>query len=213
MSCPLSSADIAELIEKLQKLEVWQKQVEQEQASSSTSRGYRRGDPKARAAAISVQHKESVFPALPVIAQTWKLIEEAGPAFIGEDFGSVEEGPGPVPQLVQDQAIFISWDQKDALQRVHSCYTAGFFARAAVECFLAEPLSPCELSSPAEHFIVLRAVGLSGPVRFASAEHFKKFKHQTFPGAFVAHGFVTETELQVFCQGGRIQVPPLFAPC
>ena len=175
MSCPLTASEISEVINKLKKLEVWKRQVEQEQASSSSGQGYKRGDPKARAAAISAPQVRTVFPALPVIAQTWNLVEEAGPEFIGKDFDGVESGPGTIPQLVLDQAGFVSWDQKDALQRIHLCYSAGFFARAALECFLAEPLCPRDISSPAEHFIVLRAVGLSGPVRFASAGHFQRF--------------------------------------
>lgn len=163
MSCPLSASEISEVIEKLKKLEVWKRQIEQEQASSSLRKGYKKGDPKARAAAISAPQPKTVFPALPVISRTWSLVEEAGPEFVGRDFEGVEAGLGIVPQLVLDQAVFVSRDQKDALQRVNLCYSAGFFARAALECFLTEPLCPRDISSPAEHFIVLRAEGLSEP--------------------------------------------------
>ena len=211
MSSPFSSSEIRDLISKLEKLERWQSEAESS-ASASKGKGYSRGDPKARAAAARPAVTESSFPAIAPIARNWKLYEEAGPPFIGQPFRTVEEGPGPVPALVEDQALFVAWDQREGLQRVHLCYSAGFWARVALETF-TDQLSPFELSSPHKHTIVLRSLGLGGAGRFVSPEDFEAFCGQSKSEGRIAYGFATFTELEVFCQGARLQVPAAYQRC
>ena len=212
MSCPLSPGEIRELIRKLQELEEWSSQEHQGTQAAASGKGYRRGDPKARASAAGPTVSCSAFPGIAPLASLWVLAEEAGPPFIGSQAVRVEEGPGPVPALVEDQAVFVCWNQKEALQRIHLAYVAGFWARVSLDTFTDQvcPFSSCE--SP-EHTIVLRACGLGGCVRFASFEHFEKLRGQTFAGGFLAHGFQTQVELEVFCQGAKIGVPACFKPC
>lgn len=214
MSFPFSSAEIRGLISQLEQIEAYQRHSEQTQSSQPSEQGYRRGDPRARAVAAGPLRPLTVFPAIPPIAQLWKVVEEAGPDFVGRPFSSIEEGPGPVPRLVEDQSEFVSGNSTEALQRVHIAFTSGFWARAAIETFTA-PAFVSDPSQPFSHYIVLRACGLGGYVRFASEVHFELFRDQitAFRSGLVAYGFDTLTELEVFCQGARLAVPPLFEPC
>lgn len=82
----------------------------------------------------------------------------------------------------------------------------------ALETF-TQQLSPFELSGPPKHTIVLRSVGLGGFVRFDSEEDFASFCAQSAGESRIAYGFATFTELEVFCQGAKLQVPALFKPC
>ena len=152
------------------------------------------------------------FPGIPQLAALWKLEEEAGLEFSGPAFGSVEEGPGPLPDLCEEQCIFVSLNHREALQRVHLAYSAGFWARVSLETF-TDQVTPLSFPDTAAHFIVLRACGIGGYVRFASREHFNRLRDQIFAGGLVAVGFESFAELDVFCQGARITVPPLFVPC
>ena len=167
MSCPLSPGEIRELIRKLQELEEWSSQEHQGTQAAASGKGYRRGDPKARASAAGPTVSCSAFPGIAPLASLWVLAEEAGPPFIGSQAVRVEEGPGPVPALVEDQAVFVCWNQKEALQRIHLAYVAGFWARVSLDTFTDQvcPFSSCE--SP-EHTIVLRVCGLGGCVRFVN---------------------------------------------
>ena len=211
MSLPFSASELRDLIQKLERLEVWQAEVERSNQASSSAKGYSRGDPKARASAAGSAVSLPAFPAISQIARLWTCTKDAGPAFIGEGWRTVPEGPGPVPPLVEDQAAFVCHDEREGLQRVHLSYSAGFWARVSLETY-TDQVSPAVISEPAKHFIVLRACGLGGAVRFASAEHFDHFRNQIFSGGCVFHGFATETELEVFCQGARIAVPALYQP-
>ena len=108
----------------------------------------------------------------------WFLSEEAGPPYIGSQEVKVEGGAGPLPALVEDQASFVSWNQREALQRAQTAYGAGFWAGVSLETFTDQicPFASC--NSPSR-VIVLRARGLGGFVRFASEEHFEKLRSHT----------------------------------
>ena len=210
MSCPFSAQELRDLITKLERLETWQKQAEA--SAGSSSRGYTRGDPKARAKAAGPVLSKPVFPAIPQIAFRFTLVKEAGPEFIGAPFPGVEEGPGPLPALLQDQAIFLDCDEREALQRVHLSFAAGFWARASLETH-CHTFTPPVVSTPSKHTIVLRACGLGGFVRFAAVDHVQKFSDLCFSEVSLYHSFATETELEIYCQGARIAVPALWEPC
>eukprot|EP00435_Cladocopium_sp_Y103_P064646 s2135_g26.t1 len=202
MSCPFTSSELAEFVSKLSRLQEWQAQVESSARSPPAHCSYTRGDPIARAKAAAVRPAAPAFPAIPPLARLWKLVKEEGPPYIGDQSVQAEAGPGPVPALCEDQAVFVCWDQAKAVQRIHLAFSAGFWARVALETS-TDPLYAREVSEPSSHFIVLRACGLGGFVRFASREHFDRFRDQVFAGGFLCHSFVTETELEVFCQGAK----------
>ena len=215
MSCPLSLGQIRSIISDLQRLESWLQEAERASSHDlpSQPRGYRLGGAIARASALSrIGHVPTPFPAPKHISQLWTLVEESGLEFSGRPFTCVEEGPGTVPAVCEDLADFISWDTREGLQAVHVAYSAGFFARASLETFTAYS-QPVELSRPAGHFIVLRACSLGGFVRFGEKEHFDRFLQQAGSSDLIAHGFRTDSEVDVFCQGARVTLPPLFKPC
>ena len=209
MSFPFTSSELRDLIERLERLEDWQKKEESSSSSQGAGKGYRRGDPKARAVAAGTSISKTSFPGIPQIARLWTLEKEAGPEFVGSEFRTLDQGPGPVPAIVEEQAVFVAWDQTEALNRVHLAFSAGFWARLALETF-TDQIAPAVISEKSSHFIVLRACGLGGVVRFDSEADFNHFRQQVFAGGCVFHGFETETELEVFCQGAHIAVPPLF---
>ena len=213
MSRQLASSEILSAIEVLQGLEQILLEQERQAASAQQSRGYRRGDPKARAAAAGPIGSVTTFPAHPIIAERWKVVEEEGLAFVGDSSIRVEDGPGPLPALLRDQADSISRDQKDGLNRADLAFSAGFWARVGVEVFSSQSIAE-NLTFPSRHFIVLRACGLGGFVRFETEEHFQCFLGQTANrGGLIACGFQTLTELEIFCQGSKIAVPAKFEPC
>lgn len=213
MSSSFTAAEIRDLICRLERLEraQAQTQAESELAQQKGGKGYTRGDPRQRAAAVGPLTSQTVFPAISQVSKLWTCVEEVGPDFLGDQSVRVEDGPGPVPALVEDQADFICSDQREGIQRVQLAFATGFWARVALEVF-SEQISDQVISSPAKHFIVLRACGLGGSVRFVSEEDFSRFLDQTVKGGLLAHGFATQTELEVFCQGAKIAVPPAFKP-
>lgn len=133
MSSPFSGAELRELITKLERLEKWHQDLEGPQSSQPSSKGYTRGDPKTRAAACGPLFEKPSFPAIPPIARLWKCVKEEGAAVVASEFGSIEEGPGPVPDHLQRQADFVCWDSADGLRRITLAYSAGFWARGALE--------------------------------------------------------------------------------
>ena len=110
MSFPFTSSELRDLIERLERLEVWQKNQESASSSKGTGKGYRRVDPKARAAAAGTSIPKASFPGIPQIARLWTLEKEAGPEFVGSEFRTFDQGPGPVPAIVEEQAVFFAWD-------------------------------------------------------------------------------------------------------
>ena len=119
-----------------------------------------------------------------------------------------------MPALIKEQATHGEWNQKEALQHVHVTYSAGFWGRASLETFSDQPDQPFLETPPvAQHFIVLRACGLGGFVRFASKSHLSRFCDQVFARGLVFQGFNTFKELEVYCKGARIAVPPLYESC
>ena len=212
MSSPFSGAELRELIAKLERLEKWHQDLEGPPSGQPPAKGYTRGDPKTRAAACGPLSEKPGFPAIPPVARLWKCVKEEGAAVAASEFGSIEEGPGPVPDHLQRQADFVSWDSADGLRRITLAFSAGFWARGAIETF-SNQFSQPEISSPAQHFVVLRACGLGGYVRFASLDHFARFRDQIFSSGWLYYCFATEIELCAFCEGAKIAVPPLFEPC
>ena len=212
MSFPLTAAQVREVIDRLEQVERWLNQQESTASAPGPHTGYRRGGPSDRARAVGpLSRPRDVFPAIPLIANLWKVVEPAGPDFIGEPFSGIESGPGPVPAICRDVSDFVSSDEREGLQRVDIAYSAGFWARAALETFT--PITyPIAVSDPPTHYIVLRASGLGGFVRFASKNHFDRFLAQSSSEDLIAHGFASEAEIQVFCQGAKIAVPARYAP-
>ena len=175
------------------------------------------GAPADRAkVALPSQSSVAKFPAIAPISVGFELVKEEGKGF-KEVYGEVpyrglEDGPGPVPEFLEDQASFCGRTLEIGVQRVHIAFAAGFWARIALETCTPQTFS-IRLSEPACHFIVLRAQGLGGHIQFASENDFDCFKDRVRTGDLVAQGFATETEISVFCYAARIALPPIFKQC
>ena len=213
-SCPLSSAEVRSLIERLQVLEVWINQQEAAPPVPPSSLGYRQGSAVDRGTAIASQVGSAlpVFPGLPSVAPLFKCLKAEGPVIDQPQLAlrGAETGPGPVPAWIEDQADFICWDQAEGLQRVHLAYSAGFWARVGLDTCTA--VQPIALKSETRHFVILRAPGVGGFVRFASAEDFLHFE-ASISGRCEGFSCETEAELSIFCFGAQIRLPPLFTKC
>ena len=133
MSSPFSGAELRELIAKLERLEKWHQDLEGPPSGQPPAKGYTRGDPKTRAAACGPLSEKPGFPAIPPVARLWKCVKEEGAAVAASEFGSIEEGPGPVPDHLQRQADFVSWDSADGLRRITLAFSAGFWARGQLK--------------------------------------------------------------------------------
>ena len=215
--CPLTAKEIREIITRLEALEKW---VSDREPSSSASqekgKGFRKGGVADRGRAASQSIPVSPFPAIPPIAAGWRLVKEAGQSFRSVygpvPYRGLEDGPGPLPDWVRDQSDFVSQDSRAAEKRISLAFSAGFWARIAIETN-TDNLHPLVISEPATHIVVLRASGLGGYVRFSSWGDFEAFREKVPETELVAHGFATETELSIFCFSTRIAVPALFTRC
>ena len=215
--CPLTSQEIRAVISNLEKLEKWVAERETSStAGQSSGSGYRRGGVADRGRVITQQVQAPTFPAIPPVAFGWKLVKEAGPPFQtvygNVPYRGLEDGPGPVPEWVRDQADFVDWNRRTAEQRISLAFSAGFWARIALETH-TDNLHPLVISEPPTNFIVLRAAGLGGYVRFGSAKDFDAFKARVPDTELIAQAFATETELSVFCYSARIALPALYTQC
>ena len=158
----------------------------------------------------------SSFPAIAPVAAGWTLVKEAGQSFESV-YGSVpyrglEDGPGPIPEWIEDQADFVDRNSKRARQRISLAFSAGFWARIALETHTSS-LHPVVVSEPPSYFLVLRASGLGGHVSFSKEVDFEAFKARVPDSDLVAHAFATKTEVSVFCYSARIALPPIFTQC
>ena len=214
--CPLTLSEVRAVSKQLKDLEEWLL-AREEQSSSSQPKGSRTGGIASRGKAVFQATPPAFqFPGISQLSWGWKLVKEAGPDF-KETFPDLcvrglEEGPGSIPTWLEDQADFICSDPREAIQRLHVAYSSGFFARIALDTF-TEHTWAVKLSEPAEHFVVLRAVGLGGHLRFASKEDFERLRDRTGAVGLVAQGFASETEVSVFCIGARVTLPALIARC
>ena len=218
--CPLSAAEVRTIIGQLETLEKWLLEQESKpanpgQAASSTQvKGYRRGGAAERAkVALSSKADLKAFPGIAPIAAGFSLVKEAGKDFkeLWGDlpYRGLEEGPGPIPEFLEDQADFCSVNPVIGVQRLHVAFAAGFWARIALETNTPQTFQ-IRLSEPSKFFVVLRAQGLGGYIQFAAEEDFEAFRGRVSSGGLVAHGFVTESEVSIFCYSARIAVPPTF---
>lgn len=215
--CPLALREIRAIILNLEKLEKWLAEREASNtASQASGSGYRRGGVADRGRVVLQQAQASAFPAIPPVAFGWKLVKEAGPSFQSVygniPYRGLEDGPGPVPDWVKDQADFVDWDRRTAEQRISLAFSAGFWARIALETF-TDNLHPLVISEPPTNFIVLRAAGLGGYVRFGSSKDYDAFKARVPDTELIAQAFATEAELSIFCYSARIAAPALYTQC
>ena len=211
MSFPFTSSELRDLIERLERLEVWQKNQESASSSKGTGKGYRRGDPKARAAAAGTSIPQNFLPGH------------------SSDRPSVDFGKGSRTR--------ICWPQNsEPLIRVQDLFRQLWKSRRLLlpgirpKPWIVSTLRFQQAFGPDLHWrlsqtrlplrwfqrkvltsLFLRACGLGGAVRLIlrliSITSVSRFLQEVV--YFTA--FETETgDWKSFCQGAHIAVPPLF---
>ena len=189
---PVSSSEIQDLILALNRLSL---AVESHSASSVASAGSDR-----------------------VLPDQWILVEESEPLPAGYSDSrvcrSVEDGPGATPQaLVSLGKHRLTGVDPGYETRVRRAFVAGFWAWAASATNTEyQPADPIPL--PDTQYIVLRSwtidpkkVKLPARVKTKS-DLIQLIGPLPAPGAIV-QGFSSLTEVQIFCGGANIPIPPL----
>ena len=149
----------------------------------------------------------------------WILVEEAEslPKGYRDERVSriVEDGPGPTPQaLISLGKSRLTGVDPGYELRVRRAYVAGFWAWASLATS-TEYSAPDPIGLPDSQFLVLRAWTFNPrlvqlPIRVRTKTELSQLLGPLpAPGAIV-QGFASLTEVQVFCGGANIPVPPLF---
>ena len=115
----------------------------------------------------------------------------------------VEDGPPELPGFIKGLArTRLTGDQDTRAKRA---FCAGFWAQVAIDtCTNFTHPEPLRIQS--SHWVLLRAVGLTGPKRFTRKSDFQKFD---LDSSSVWIEFASLTEVHIFCAGAGIEVPEL----
>ena len=142
-------------------------------------------------------------PSLPVDPDTWTSYTRS------QVFRTVEEGPPEIPGFCWNLGFQNLGTDKDILStKLSSAFSAGFWARAAVDC--AIPYSRRDNPYPSEiirHYVVLRS-SQPHPFRVTCWQDLADICDVT-DRLLVFESFATFTEVQVFCAGSRWEIPAL----
>ena len=195
---PVSSSEVRELIASLNRLSIaLESNLAQAPSGSQSPRVVPSGDPES----------------------PWILVEEEETLPTGYKDSRisriVEDGPGPTPPaLISLGKSRLTGVDPGYETRVRRAYVAGFWAWAAVETH-TEYTSADPICLPDTHFVVLRAWTFNPrhvqlPVRVRTKSDLTQLLGPLpAPGAIV-QGFSSLTEVQVFCGGANVSVPPLY---
>lgn len=146
----------------------------------------------------------------------WELVEDAAPlAVISKEesaalfaSGGVETGPPALPNsLVFLAEQRLSGRGGGSLRRAQRAWRCGFWARIALDT-CTEYRREEELDLPSSHWIVLSAPGTTSPKRTGRKIDCLKLLKEAGQGQ-IWDSFPSLTELQIFCAGAQIDVPPL----
>eukprot|EP00435_Cladocopium_sp_Y103_P018082 s4606_g4.t1 len=103
--------------------------------------------------------------------EDWELVEED---YKGPGFGAVlnfrlEEGPPATPSQLCELGRKLTSSKADGQERIRRAFTAGFWAKIALLCDVSLS-GPEPIALKDTQFLVIRAFGLSHPVRVLKAE-------------------------------------------
>ena len=115
----------------------------------------------------------------------------------------VEDGPPELPGFIKGLARSRLTGDQDT--RAKRAFVAGFWAKAAIDT-CTPYIHPEPLRLQTSHWILLRAVGLTGPKRFTRKCDFNQFQVDSHS---VWAEFASLTEVHIFCAGACIEVPEL----
>ena len=165
--------------------------------------GLRRNATEQEAAERDSDHWELVEDAAPVTALEKEVAQRI---FSGR---GVEDGPPPLP----DSLRFLAAGQRltsrggGAYNRAWRAWKSGFWARVALDT-CTDYKREEELDIPVAHWIVVTAPGTTSPKRTTRKIDCLKLLKEAGQGQ-IWDCFPSLTELQIFCAGTQIDVPPL----
>ena len=94
-------------------------------------------------------------------------------------------------------------------QRAERAWTAGYWARFCLQGRVSKPrpTTPCDLANTT--YVVLRAAGVSSPVRVEKASDYRALlgDFSGSPNTSVSHGFASKAEARVYCLGADVPYP------
>ena len=123
----------------------------------------------------------------------------------------VEEGPPEVPAVVINSATdFLSGAQNEKEERVRTVFGFGFWAKAAVATNTSFTSEVVRGSLVVGHWVILKS-HYGVPFRVASFSDLIAFVDLNNKDT-VCQGLESITDVEVFCCGAGVPVPPLWRP-
>ena len=122
---------------------------------------------------------------------------------------AAEEGPGEIPPILLDIARSkLTAKPPGADFRAKRAFTAGFWARVAVNTSTpyrqADPVPGCKI----QHWVVLSCPAFEGAARFTTRTDFGRAIEGDLHNS-VYETFASQTELEIFCAGASAPLPAL----
>lgn len=149
-----------------------------------------------------------------VAEEGWELVEEAaqGPSFgfyPPSRYTEVESGPPDIPPILLSIASRLSSAEPGSVVRAKRAFACGFWARCALATNTPYKGAPTSLPLADTVWLVLRA-GNSFSYRVTTKADLNRLLALRGPEEPIHQGFPSATEVQIFCAGCNIEVPPLF---
>lgn len=164
------------------------------------------------ALSLRVCELESKLSSVP--EEGWELVEESveGPSlgfYPTSRYSEVESGPPDIPPILLSVASRLSSAEPGSVVRAKRAFACGFWARCALETCSPYKGAPVSLPLADTVWIVLR-VGNSFSYRVSSKADLSRLLALKGRHEPIYQGFPSATEVQIFCAGCNIAVPPLF---
>ena len=150
----------------------------------------------------------------PLLPGDWELIEDQS-SVPGEpsDYNAtlriaVEDGPPPTPEFCLSLArLKLRSARRNPEERAREAFVAGFWFRVSLLVSCAWPSEYSPLLPPST-WLVRSGTGISDFARTNSRREAERFCEDQ-EGASIVEKFPSVTELQIFCAGAQLPVPPL----
>lgn len=215
--CPVALEDLRRLGGSLALLAGW---IEEQLSARAGAQGppvaavstpYSRGSAIERGrAALAIP--AGPFPGIPalVLEQRWVLVTPERPLPV-PPWARSAELPPPLPEDLLTSLDLVAADRAAALDSLETAFQSGFFAGVNLRTYTPYR-GPRIISEPPFQYVVLRAPGVGAYVRLRRSSDFD-FVCRVSSWESIGVGFRTYQELEAFCRGATVPLPPLFERC
>lgn len=132
-------------------------------------------------------------------------------AYSTNSYHEVADSLPPLPGYCLDWCIRLGGSKEEITSRATRAWTAGCWARAAFDGRFPKPRPTPQLALRATVYIILKAPGISRPVRVGTAaEYFRllpSFKEGSSDSNSISHSFPSLAEGKVYCAAFGIDLP------